>query len=112
MSTTRHRGEYPYDWKEIALAEKERHDWKCERCGHEHDPLRGYTLTVHHLDGDKGNCEAWNLAVLCQRCHLSIQGRVDMAQGYLFDHTPWMQPHVEGMIAAREARRAAKEDKR
>lgn len=34
-------------------------------------------LTVHHLDGDKLNCRWWNLAALCQRCHLSIQGRVN-----------------------------------
>jgi len=43
-----------------------------------------------------GNSEPWNLAVLCQRCHLSIQGRVNMFQDYMLDHTDWMQPHVEG----------------
>ncbi|GAH88897.1 unnamed protein product, partial [marine sediment metagenome] len=32
-------------------------------------------LTVHHLDGNKANCEDWNLAALCQRCHLR-KGRI------------------------------------
>jgi hypothetical protein len=56
-------------------------------------------LTVHHLDGDKANCRWWNLASLCQRCHLHIQGKVDMARVYPFEHTAWMQPYVAGYYA-------------
>src|SRR4051794_10918510 len=37
-------------------------------------------LTVHHLNGDKFDCRWWNLVALCQRCHLQIQGKVQMAR--------------------------------
>ena len=60
-------------------------------------------LTVHHLDLDKSNVEDWNLAALCQGCHLSVQGRVDMHQEYVFEHTEWMKPHVAGRDAAMAA---------
>jgi len=65
--------EYPEDWPEIALRVKSEASWKCERCHHGHDPSHGYTLTVHHLDHDKGNEAKWNLAALCQRCHLRFE---------------------------------------
>ena len=77
---------------------REEFDNKCERCSHIHDPKSGYTLTVHHLDNNKSNCEKWNLAVLCQRCHLHIQGKVIMCQDYMFEHSDWMKPHVDGFI--------------
>lgn len=88
--------EYPDYWPEKALEIKEKAGWRCERCGHKHDPAAGYSLTVHHLDGDKGNCEDWNLAALCQRCHLRIQGKVNLFQEWMLDHTDWMIPHVQG----------------
>lgn len=56
-------------------------------------------LTVHHLDGDKTNCRWWNLAALCQVCHLSVQGRVKMAQVYPFEHTEWFRPYAAGYYA-------------
>lgn len=56
-------------------------------------------LTVHHLDGDKGNCRWWNLAALCQRCHLQIQGRVQMARVWPWEHSPWFRPYVAGYYA-------------
>lgn len=89
-------GEYAENQKEIHLELKNLSGWKCERCQHPHDPDNGYTLTVHHLDGNKSNNENWNLAVLCQRCHLSIQGKVFLPQFYMFEHSPWFKPHVEG----------------
>ena len=93
--------DYPANWAEIAAALKDRHGWHCERCGHPHDPGAGYTLTVHHLDMDPANCADWNLAILCQRCHLRIQVKVDFEQGYMFEHTGWMKPHVEGFLQAK-----------
>jgi len=57
-------------------------------------------LTVHHLDMNKVNVADWNLAALCQGCHLSIQGRVDFEQGYMLSHSDWMRPHVEGFLEA------------
>jgi hypothetical protein len=90
--------EYTSDWPEIANRRKTEEGWKCERCGHKHEPESGHTLTVHHLDRDKANNAKWNLAVLCQRCHLSVQGRVSMRQ-MLFSNIPvsqWFQWHLDG----------------
>jgi acetone carboxylase gamma subunit len=89
-------GEYNPDFKVKALALKERWRWRCERCGHIHDVEAGYSLTIHHLDGDKSNDSDWNLACLCQRCHLSVQNRVFMPQSYMFVHSEWLKPHLEG----------------
>lgn len=93
-------GEYPKDWKQIAKRMKDKFEWKCERCGLPHKtPSQGVTgqvLTVHHLDMDRGNCEEWNLAVLCQKCHLQIQAKVRMEQKYMLPHSKWFKPHVEG----------------
>lgn len=89
-------GTYPADWPDIAKRIKDAANWHCVRCRHPHAPELHYTLTVHHLDMDKTNCADWNLAALCQRCHLSIQGRVDFHQFYMLEHSPWMAPYVRG----------------
>lgn len=57
-------------------------------------------LTVHHLNGDKADCRWWNLAALCQRCHLTIQGRVVMARVWLWEHSEWFRPYVAGYYAS------------
>ena len=105
------KGEYPPTWtKAFRVAFRAERGNVCERCGHFDDAPGGYAMTIHHLDNDKSNCEDWNLAVLCQRCHLKIQGKVNMFQEYAFDHTPWMVPHVEGRNRAMaEGRWPAKE---
>lgn len=84
--------DYPDDWDEIARDVKDRAEWHCEHCGHKHDPEHGYTLTVHHLDGVKSNCDYTNLVALCQRCHLHIQaiyrpGQMALPGWWI----PWMQ---------------------
>lgn len=56
-------------------------------------------LTVHHFDGDKSNCAWWNLLALCQRCHLTIQGRVDPETPYFLEHSAWLKPYVAGFYA-------------
>lgn len=60
---------------------------------------RARILTVHHLTGDKADCRWWNLAALCQRCHLSIQGKVVMGQLFPFEHSEWFKPHAAGFYA-------------
>ena len=90
---------YPADWKEIAQRVKDAAHWKCIRCQAAHDRKGWRILTVHHFDGDKANCEWWNLLALCQRCHLSIQGRVNPDVPYMFEHSEWLKPYVAGFYA-------------
>lgn len=99
-------GDYPPHWPRIARRVKQLNRWRCERCGHPHTSpcdehcthprdSKARVLTVHHLDGDKGNVRLWNLAALCQVCHLQVQARVAFYQTWPFPHTPWMQRHVD-----------------
>ncbi len=78
---TWNRSRYPDDWEEIAEEVKEAAGWRCEHCGHPHEPETGYTLTVHHLDGNPQNCARENLLAACQRCHLRIQARYHPESG-------------------------------
>lgn len=55
--------------------------------------------TVHHLDGNKANCVWWNLLALCQRCHLTVQSRVNPHQPYMLEHSEWFKPYVVGFYA-------------
>ena len=88
---------YSNNWRSIAKRIKSEKGWQCERCGHEHNPKKGYCLTVHHLDGDKSNNENWNLAVLCQRCHLYMQPIVmDQMLFSFVVVSKWFEPHLEG----------------
>lgn len=97
-------GEYPDNWPEIAKRIKDTALWRCERCDHPHDINSGHVLTVHHLVPDKSLCEDWNLAALCQRCHLHIQGKVNMFQEYMLPHSKWFIPHLEGFLVWLKAR--------
>ncbi len=57
-------------------------------------------LTVHHLNGVKADLRWWNLAALCQRDHLEIQGRVRMEQVFPYEHSAWFKPYAAGYYAA------------
>ena len=95
---------YPPDWPEIAKRIKTDAKWICERCKHPNDLPSGHVLTVHHLDGNKANCADWNLAALCQRCHLAVQGRVKMDQLFMLEILPvsnWFKPHYDGFLASK-----------
>ena len=71
----------------------------CIRCGHPNDYASGHVLTTHHFDGDKANDEWWNLLALCQRCHLSFQGKVDPEIPFFMEHSDWLKPYVAGFYA-------------
>lgn len=75
-----------YDGTDITVAEYVEARWRI--------------LTVHHLNGIKHDCRWWNLAALCQRCHLTIQGRVVMERVYPLEHTAWFKPHAAGWYAS------------
>lgn len=96
----RFKGQYPNNWKEIAKQVKDEAYWTCIRCAHPHDPKNGYCLTVHHLDGNKENCQWFNLAVLCQRCHLRVQAKVVLERPWYLPHSLWFRPLVAGYYAS------------
>lgn len=59
-------------------------------------------LTVHHLltgSAGKRNLLWWNLVSLCQRCHLTIQRRVDLNRVYPWPHSEWFRPYAAGWYA-------------
>jgi hypothetical protein len=95
----RSKGKYPPDWPAIAQAVKDAAGWRCVRCDHPHEVETGFVLTVHHLDLNPANCRWWNLAALCQRCHLRIQAKVVLERPWLFEHTDWFVPYVAGYYA-------------
>ena len=97
--------EYVNNWQEIAMAIKDQAGWCCEACHHPHEPAAGYTLTVHHLDGDSMNNDPWNLAALCQRCHLWAAWYVRLDQMLLefVEHDFWLSSHIEGYLSRRKA---------
>lgn len=56
-------------------------------------------LTVHHFDGAKDNDAWWNKLALCQKCHLSVQARVNPEIPWMFEHSEWLKPFVAGFYA-------------
>lgn len=109
-SAEKKRKGYPDNWEQLVTQLRERFGMKCERCKREHDPESGYCLTVHHLDNNPRNNADWNLALLCQRCHLAIQGRVTMNQDFWEQMLPvsdWFKPHYEGYKSSLKQRTIA-----
>lgn len=97
--TRRGMGEYPANWDDIARNVKSASGWRCVRCRHSHDPVTGHTLTVHHADMDATHSgpEWWfNLLPLCQRCHLQIQGKVNLQRPWIWEHSEWFKPYAAG----------------
>lgn len=92
-------GAYLLDWQDIAKGVKIKAGWRCIRCNHPHDPPEYYTLTVHHLDLNKSNCAWWNIPALCQHCHLHTQNKVVVEQRWMFEHSEWFKPYIEGYYA-------------
>lgn len=61
---------------------------------------RQRVLTVAHLDDNKANARWWNLAALCQVCHLSTQSRIEMERPWVMTpHSAWFRPYVAGFYA-------------
>ena len=93
--------DYPPDWPDIACEVKAAANWRCIRCDHPNDSGSGYGLGVHHFNGVKPDCRWWNLLALCQRCHLSVQARVNPEQAFFADHSEWIKPYVAGFYASK-----------
>ncbi len=99
-----HGGPYRYEWngiwEDISAGPGEKPAGEIQRSIYPRVVEAAWRiLTVHHLDGDKANCRWWNLAALCQRCHLTIQGRVQMARVWPWEHSEWFQPYAAGFYA-------------
>lgn len=99
----------PYRWRD---ALDDLSEWTVEaspeaeigRLIHHHGRTVAYeaeyrVLTVHHLNGAKHDLRWWNLVSLCQRCHLQIQGRVQMERVWPWEHSDWFKPHAAGWYA-------------
>jgi hypothetical protein len=69
---------YPFDWEATAKRIRERDSYTCQRCGE-------FGNHVHHLDGNKMNCNDENLTTLCCSCHPIVerQGRVGLRNGFV-----------------------------
>ncbi len=141
MSNRLHiQNDYPPDWPDINRRVCESVGHRCIRCGHpyrkgEHGkgewtpcdshcthggPVRtvdGKTeaqwriLTVHHLDGDKAECSWFNLLALCQRCHLTVQTRLNPEIPYFLEHSDWCKVYIAGFYAKKyEGRNITREE--
>lgn len=74
------RGEGHYAWKGDAASTTTKRErtqalfpvgGPCERCGEAPSTDR------HHIDGDTGNNVRGNIAILCRRCHMIVDGRLE-----------------------------------
>ncbi len=95
-------GQYPAQWPAFAMRLKEEAGWRCVRCQHPHDPATGYTLTVHHGTMNKAQPfdHWWAFWVLCQRCHLSVQHRVNLDRPWVMaEHSEWFRVFAAGWYA-------------
>ena len=72
------RGENHYAWKgDLASETTKRHRAirmyeleKCDSCSHR-------AVDRHHKDGDTGNNSPSNISLLCRRCHMEEDGRLE-----------------------------------
>lgn len=60
---------YGLSWtKELRESIRKRDDYRCTICGARQSKRKH---VVHHIDGDKENCNPMNLVTLCIQCHLA-----------------------------------------
>ena len=105
------RGEYNPDGAEKRRAAREAVGNICNRCRHPHDVASGHVMTTHHWDGNKANDSWYNLLPLCQRCHLTIQGRVNPETPWFLPHSDWLKPYAAGFYAKKyEGREITREE--
>ena len=55
---------------------------ECERCG------RSVPIERHHKDGDPVNNERQNIAMLCRRCHMEVDGRMEKLRTFKREPLP------------------------
>jgi hypothetical protein len=68
-SDTAPLNDYPSNWPDISEAFKQKNGHRCMKCRLELKGLKSRYLHVHHVNGQKNECQDSNLEVLCIRCH-------------------------------------------
>ena len=76
---------YPPEWNyKLRLKIRRRDDFTCQNCG-----KRQKGLDIHHIDGDKWNCNPLNLICLCRSCHRFVQsGKIPCPAPQVFASQP------------------------
>ena len=66
---------YPLEFNnKLRVSIRNRDYHKCQFPGCIYDDTReNLKLSVHHIDGDKNNCQEWNLVSLCINHHMKIE---------------------------------------
>ena len=62
------------EFKEII---RSRDDYVCQNPDCHKNCNPNHKLCVHHIDGNKKNCEPWNLISLCKSCNIRAEGNKD-----------------------------------
>ena len=65
---------YPMEWPIISKAIKDERGWQCEICHVKQGDEPNNNMTVHHKDHSPFNNDPSNLLVVCQKCHLRLEG--------------------------------------
>lgn len=102
-----HAGPYRYEWNGIwedaGADEQVNTAGQVKRLvGLRAVEARWRILTVHHLrlgEDAKRDLRWFNLAALCQRCHLTIQGKVLMERVWPWPHSEWFRPYAAAWYA-------------
>lgn len=63
---------YPINWKDIATQFKEKNGLICSncKCSSDGESRDKWFFDVHHINGNKSDCNNSNLMVLCKLCHI------------------------------------------
>jgi len=65
--------QYSLEWQDtLKEAIRERDNYICQRCGVPQEECNRQ-LDVHHIDGDKINCDPSNLIAFCVSCHSKVE---------------------------------------
>ena len=81
--------EYSTEWNNalrIFIRERDNHCCQFPNCDY-NDNQEKRKLSVHHIDGDKNNCQEYNLISLCVACHRTVEFNPTSWQHYFYTIT-------------------------
>lgn len=83
---------YKTEWKIITKKKKTETNYKCQKCGKEHNTENTKNiLTVHHIDSNPQNNTPENLIALCTVCHMREQGKLWRIEKYNLKYLTQLQ---------------------